>query len=300
MLGFSVIICTRSRPRVLADTVASVLACRPGPDELVVVDGSETGSARRVMEEAGPSGRSALRYLRSPPGACRQRNFGMARARGEVLVFLDDDAVLPPDAFGVLGRAYRDPDVVGATGRIIEPEPHRFGNTRSIWRRILLGSGAHGRMTSFGYPRRLQPLDEEADVEFMPGCCMTARAEVAKRLSFDEHLEEGLPYALAEDEDFSYRLSRCGRLRYLPALRVEHRNLGVLTVPSRAFNRQVVVNRSYLFAKNFDQTIPARLRFALLLVVLAGHRAINADWRGLQGLLEGVLSAWRTLGRRSP
>ena len=46
----------------------------------------------------------------------------------------------------------------------------------------------------------------------MPGCFMSARREAAS-VRFDEKLGA---YALAEDEDFSYRLSRRGRLVYLP------------------------------------------------------------------------------------
>ena len=146
-------------------------------------------------------------------------------------------------------------------------------------------------MSSFGYPRRLQDTESERDVEFMQGCLMSARRDAVERVGFDEELPG---YGLAEDEDFSYRLSRVGRLRYLPDAVVVHKNEGFRGSELRAFNRTVVVNRTYLFRKNFpDRTLLDRLKFAGLILVLAAHRLVNREWAGLVGLAEGSLAAWR-------
>ena len=148
-------------------------------------------------------------------------------------------------------------------------------------------------MTAFGYPRRIQDVDRERDVEFMQGCFMTARTEVAARLRFDEALAG---YALAEDEDFSYRLSREGRIRYLPAAVVDHKNIGFRSLGSREFNRMVVRNRAYLFRKNFPRTLASRIQFAMLILLLMVHRAVNREWSGVAGLAQGSLEAWRARG----
>jgi len=145
-------------------------------------------------------------------------------------------------------------------------------------------------MTRFGYPRRLQDTETERDVQFMQGCLMTVRREAAAALGFDEHLEG---YALAEDEDFSYRLSRTGRVRYLPDAVVRHKNTGMKSSAVRGFNRDVVVNRAYLFEKNFRTTPLAWAQFAGLVCVLVAHRVLNREWEGVRGLLEGSVEAWR-------
>src|SRR2546423_1542809 len=126
----------------------------------------------------------------------------------------------------------------------------------------------------------------------MPGGLMTARREAALRIRFDERLSG---YGLCEDEDFSYRLSRGGRLRYLPRATVAHRNVGAgeKLGDSREFNRMVVVNRAYLFRKNFRRTARARLGFAMLVGVLAVPRAVNGAPAGALGLLHGSLAARR-------
>jgi len=125
----------------------------------------------------------------------------------------------------------------------------------------------------------------------MPGCFMTARRELAAQVRFDENLGA---YALAEDEDFSYRLSQRGRLLYLHDVVVVHDKMGFRSYDSRALGRLVVKNRAYLFRKNFPQTPLARLQFWLLLVKLVGHRALNREWSGALGVLEGMA----TLARR--
>jgi GT2 family glycosyltransferase len=211
-----------------------------------------------------------------------------------VVVFVDDDTEVDPGLLAALAPAYADPAVAGATGRVIDRDLRRFGNMRSGWRRVLPGGGREGSMTRFGYPRRVQDETREHDVEYMLGGLMSARRELAARVRFDERLTG---YGLLEDEDFSYRLSRLGRLRYLPDAAVVHRNVDAARKVSparmREFNRTVVVNRAYLFRKNFPRAPLARLQFALLVGVLAVHRAVNGEWAGVRGLIDGSVEAWR-------
>ncbi len=290
-LRLSAIIATKGRPDDLAATLQSLSRCDPAPAEVVVVDGDEGRSAERVVQAAREHADAApLRYVASPAGLTLQRNRGVREAKGDVVVFFDDDVDVGPQLFAVLERAYRDPAVVGATGLVIEGGERRLGNKRSAARRLLFG-GAEGTMTRFGYPRRLQDLQRERDVEFMQGCLMSGRREIVQQVGFDERLPG---YALAEDEDFSYRLSRVGRVRYLPDAVVDHKNTGFRSTGTRRFNRDVVVNRTYLFRKSFRRTPLARLQFAGLIAVLVAHRALNREWDGVRGLLEGSLETWRT------
>ena len=79
---------------------------------------------------------------------------------------------------------------------------------------------------------------------------------------------------------------------YVPDIVVAHRKLGFGLQDSRVFDRRVVVNRAYLFRKNFRQTVLARLQFALFVLALVVHRLLNREWRGARGLLEGVAAVW--------
>src|SRR2546423_14167861 len=91
----SVVVPTRDRPTLLGEALTSVVQVA-GDDlavELIVVDASPgEPSAAEVAAGFGAV------YLRAPgAGSSAARHVGMARARGELLLFLDDDDVLLPD-----------------------------------------------------------------------------------------------------------------------------------------------------------------------------------------------------------
>ncbi len=289
-MDLSLIIATKGRPGPLRDTLASLRACDPLPREVLVVDGDPARTAEPVVEEHRAAGdRPPARYEATAAGSCLQRNHGTDLARAEVVVFSDDDVEFDPRIFAVLEEAYADREVVGVTARVVEEDARIAGGPTRL-RRLLPGGGEQGTLTRFGYPRRLVDLDTPRDVEFLHGCLMSARRDLAAELRFDEGLTG---YGLAEDEDLGYRLSRRGRVRYEPRAVVVHHKLGIGGMDTRAFNRRLVVNRAYLFRKNFPERGPlARAQFALLVALLGLHRAVNRDWPGVRGLLDGARAAW--------
>jgi len=291
-MRFSVVIPTMNRPEPLRRTLESLRDADPRPAEAFVIDASPEASARETVESF-QDGPVPLTYIHTEPSLTKQRNIGIDQTSGDVVVFLDDDVRLPSDLFAKLERAYDDATVVGATGWVTEPQPIRAGGPSSLLRRFAVAGSRKraGRFTRYGYPRYIVAEDTVRDVEFMPGCFMSARRELASQVRFDENLGA---YALAEDEDFSYRLSQRGRLLYLHDVVVLHDKMGFRSYDSRALGRLVVKNRAYLFRKNFPQTPLARMQFWLLLVKLVGHRALNREWSGALGLLEGMA----TLARR--
>jgi GT2 family glycosyltransferase len=269
--------------------IESLLACDPLPDEIIVIDGDPEESARDVIDElASDSSVPRLIYLLSETGSTKQRNRGIDASSCDVILFLDDDVVADTAIFAHFAAAYRDAQLIGVTGKIIDTDPRRFGGRKSRLRRWLIGTRKQGTFTRFGYPRYLVDGDRERDVERQPGCLASARREAAVLTRFDELLSG---YALAEDEDFSYRLSRLGRVRYIPWPSIWHENHGVRD--RRAVNKMLVLNRTYLFKKNFPQTALARTQFDLLLATLLAHRLVNGEWDAARGLLDGYRELWR-------
>jgi glucosyl-dolichyl phosphate glucuronosyltransferase len=298
-MRFSHIIATKGRPQALRTVLESSLVTLPRGSEVIVVDGDPERSGEPVVRELearmplGVEDAGRIRYLTSPPGLTIQRNRGIDAASGEVLLFTDDDCTLEPGIFEVLAAAYADASLVGASGLVVQPDTTRIGSDPySRLRRLVLGGGRQGTMTSFGFRRPIVDLDREHELEFMPGPFMSARREAAAVVRFDERLTG---YALGEDDDFSFRLSRTGRIRYLPDATVHHGEFGQQAMDPRLFNRILVVNRMYLLRKNFGSRLGAKLGFVALIAMLCGHRVINREWRGLRGLLDGLLEV-----RRSP
>jgi GT2 family glycosyltransferase len=286
-VSFSVIIVTKGRPQPLREALESSARVLPADSEVIVVDGDLERSAYAVVCDLRRRYPDVdIGYIHSAPGMTLQRNVGIDAAGGEVVVFIDDDCKLEPGLFEVLTTTYTDPSVVGATGRIDAASRDRLGpkpHSRLRW--LLLGGGRQGTMSSFGFRCPIVDVEQPRDVEFMPGAFMSARRDVAAEVRFDEGLTG---YCLGEDDDFAYRLSRRGRICYRPAASVFHQELGFRNMDQRKMNRLQVVNRAYLFRKNYAQTLRARAGFSALLAMLCTHRVLNREWSSLGGLIEGI------------
>lgn len=287
---FCAVIPTLNRPDLLERALGSILRCDPAPDEILVIDGSSEELARPVIEALARPGGPPIHHRILVGSLTEKRNLALAEGHGDVIAFFDDDACPEPDVFAKLAAAYADPGVVGATGHVVEPDERPFGRKESRLRRWLPGGGVDGSFTRYGYPRRVTDVTRACDIEFMQGCFMTARLGVAREVGFDERFAG---YGWGEDEDFTCRLSRRGRLRYLADAVVHHANTGFSTRDRRAFGRRAVLVRTYLFRKNFEQAPLARAQFQLILLIMLGHRLANRDWLGARGLVEGVVHVRR-------
>jgi glycosyltransferase involved in cell wall biosynthesis len=289
-MRFSHIIVTKGRPTVLFDTLEHLHGALPADSEIIVVDGdAERSGEAAVRKLDGQDGGPTVHYFAGVSGICAQRNAGLGAAAGEVVVFTDDDCLPASGYYDALAQAYADPRVVGATGRVLQRKATRIGSdVHSPLRRIVLGGGRQGSVTSFGFRRPIVDFETPRTIEFMPGGNMSARRAVALEVGFDEQLQYLSGYSLCEDDDFSYRLSRKGLIQYAPSAAVHHLSIGEQTRNRRALDRAVVVNRTYLFRKNFRPTLLAKLGFAGFIALLFGHRILNREWDGVHGLLEGL------------
>jgi GT2 family glycosyltransferase len=114
----SVVICTYTGGRwhQLQDAVESVASqTRPPLDIIVVVD-HDPLLLRRVLAELPSVVGVGNGEARGLSGA---RNSGIRVARGEVVAFLDDDAVAGPDWLEELAQPYADDIVLGVGGAIV-------------------------------------------------------------------------------------------------------------------------------------------------------------------------------------
>jgi glycosyltransferase involved in cell wall biosynthesis len=120
----SVIVPTRDRPAFLTDALASVrrAAEQLGPRgdvELIVVDNSSTDEHRCASRMAAC--RYGARHIQLlQPGVSRARNLGLLNARGQYVVFLDDDDALLPEHLTTLVAAIDDhPSAAAVFGQLM-------------------------------------------------------------------------------------------------------------------------------------------------------------------------------------
>ncbi len=241
-MTLSLIVCTVHRPGPVGRLLAAVAAQTRRPDEVLVVDASADRETEEVVR-----GFPGVAYSRVPAeerGLTRQRNWGIARTRGELVAFLDDDTVPEPAYFEeILACFGRHPEAVGVGGYIANevtwtraatgPAPlsvFRLGEWERRedyrWRlRRLLGldsPAGPGRMPAMGHARSVgffPPDGQDHPVELFMGGAATWRRDLLEKVRFSPWFEG---YGLYEDLDFCLRASREGNLWLCTRARLAH------------------------------------------------------------------------------
>lgn len=119
----SVIVPTRDRARSLAALLESLegLEAPPVPWEVVIADNGSTDETPRILAEwrAARPGREVVRV--SEPGKSRALNAAIARSRGQLLAFLDDDVVVEPRWLTEVWDYFTRCDCAAAQGSVVWP-----------------------------------------------------------------------------------------------------------------------------------------------------------------------------------
>lgn len=207
----SFIVCTRDRAKALASCIRSIEeTCRAHPaitTEIVVVDNGSTDATQDELRRMAAASRVTITIvMEGRPGLAFARNAGMQRARGRVLVFIDDDCEVGRPYLGELQRHYAKGDRVVRGGRV------ELGNRCDL---------------PFTVKRSPVPAVFTPDVHpggFVLGCNMTMHSEVAARIGrFDERFGAGAPLQSAEDTDYLVRAYVLGiPVEYVPDMTVYH------------------------------------------------------------------------------
>ncbi|MFI1210976.1 glycosyltransferase family 2 protein [Streptomyces sp. NPDC020802] len=128
----SVVVCvyTEDRWEDILAAVASVRAqSRPALETLLVVDHNQA-LLDRLSKEYKETGEVRVLANAGPRGLSAGRNTGIAASHGEVVAFLDDDAVAEHDWLLHFAEAYEDPLVMAVGGRTV---PIWASGRRPVW-----------------------------------------------------------------------------------------------------------------------------------------------------------------------
>lgn len=115
--GASVVVCayTQARWQDLCETIASLLAQRPEPVEIILVIDNNAALLEQSRRHFTQVRVVPNRHGRGLSGA---RNTGIEEARGALVAFIDDDATIAPDVIAKLAAAALRPGTLGATANI--------------------------------------------------------------------------------------------------------------------------------------------------------------------------------------
>lgn len=168
------VVCTFNRLKWLPKCLESLLAQDPRPDEIIVVDGPSTDGTREYLEEMEAKGLLTLVRQRKLDGISSARNLGLAAATGDVVCFIDDDAIAQPGWLRAVLDGYVDETVGGVGG----PVHHMDG-------RLSMGRNAVSTEGLWFDESRNQSIDGLYPV--MVGCNMSFRRSAIEAVGFDPY-----------------------------------------------------------------------------------------------------------------
>jgi GT2 family glycosyltransferase len=286
-LRASLIIPSYGRQAFLQETVGRFLNSRPESDwELLVVDQTpEPSPDLRALSESRPT----LRYLHiDTPGLPNARNVGIREARGEIVLFVDDDVVPDEGFLEAHLTAYADPQVGGVAGRIVEAleRPKMWRHTGGVGQVRLWD----GRIT------RHFETTRACDVDFAPGGNMSYRRQILLDIAGFDRRYGGTAHM--EEVDVSLRVTARGwRIRFEPDASLTHLSLQVGGCRELDLARWLYwYGHNYLLfaCKNLPRRfLPLFVAERVLKLLITGLRHLRPAYttRGLAGLRDGWASS---------
>lgn len=209
--SISVVIPTYRREEVLLQTLTALSQLEHPPGEILVMDQTPTHPPQVEQELKRQEAEGHIRHIRLPaPSIPVAMNLGVREAKGDLVLFLDDDIIPSPDLVANHCRAHAaHPEAWAVVGQIIQPTPHR--PTR---------------------PRRPTHLTQDLDVNFasdqprwltniMAGNCSVLRARFLELGGFDENFIP--PVSFRFETEFAKRLIAAGgRIWFEPRASIQH------------------------------------------------------------------------------
>jgi glycosyltransferase involved in cell wall biosynthesis len=226
----TVIICTRNRANDLKECLSAlVLQVRRFDDvEIVIVDNASTDNTKSIVDSFAKEQSAPIRYCyESKVGLCSARNRGRLEARGEVLTYIDDDAIPRSGWIDSIVSDFRNPETSCLGGRIfVTPKggiPKWFP-TELLW---AAGLTDHGD--------EMRPLNMPK--EMPPGGNFAVRSHIFDALGgFDERLA-----IYGDDDDFFWRAHQKGyKATYNPKMAINH---------CPTLDREILIRKAYAWGK---------------------------------------------------
>ncbi len=257
----SVVIPTRARPEMLRVCLESVSVQNYPRDRyevIVVEDGTQDGEA--VVKQLAVASSVAIRYFRIPhSGLATARNVGLARSTGDIVAYIDDDALAVFDWLTQHVTTLLQNGATGSGGRVSPSYPEKTLRSEVLPNGDMQWTGSNAEVP--GYP----------EVHHIPGGNMAFwRKALLEVGGFDAAFSACL--AWREETDVCVRLvSRGYHLLNNSKALVEHR-------AARWVNPIDRVRFSVVWAMTRDDGY---------------FRAKNFGWRGVGGAIRAALgNSW--------
>jgi glycosyltransferase involved in cell wall biosynthesis len=292
----SIIIVTKNRPNDLKKTLKCTTEKKflgYNSYEIIIVDSSSqeiVNQVKNLVEAAGASTSIPLTYLHKAVNMPAARNIGIQHARGDIVLFIDDDLILQKMALSRIVNDFQQFNEAGAIGGIVIEE---------TFKKSLFGT--------YGKPGiRINPLglitinlvggDKIVEVTSVRGCCMSFQKRVLIEVGGFDETYGGTSHC--EESDIQARIKGHGyKILYDPCIVSVH----VLSNTSRPKNlvsiTSVYENFTYFWFKNYVFSKPSYTICAvpfMICLLLKGilNALVNKNSSvipcSIKGLLRGI------------
>jgi len=313
----SVVVPTRNRPKELAELLQTILHQDYPPLEVIIVDDSPKYSAKSVAGLYSQNFKSVgcnLKYISgSVAGLPAARNLGVQIAKGDVILFLDDDTLLPDkNVLKIMAEFLgKNINVLGVQPLIISQTDsitrNRLTNKleNAIYKALMLtyhrdNTLAIRRSGASIYPNGLSKITK---AQRLSGCCCCYRREIFKQFKFDTNLKR---WGFMEDLDFSYRVYKKfpKSLCVIPYAKIVHSHTAEGRLATKMTIYMSTIYWFYIFFKDiFERSILNLVAFiwALMgnLIASTGglilKRKPRREWWTLIWLLNAYIIAFKNL-----
>jgi glycosyltransferase involved in cell wall biosynthesis len=284
----SVIIPTKNRLDDLLITLSAIDNNKVLPQEVIVVDQTETNQAESIKEFlAKKHSRLNVVYYHEPqiPGRLFACDFGAAKSSGAWLLFLDDDVSVAEDFFERLSVIIQPNSGVDAVCAVDVSQKNL-----PLWKALLRVVFWRG---PFSDPVTLvnkfyDKIDRPVKSRQFQGGYMCCKRHLYLEIGLDMNIPGG------GDIDFSYRASKKYNLVLDPKLRVRHRCALVDSYGRDQIEFRRTRSRVYFFRKNCEKNISNYAAFSWLMFgTFMGTLSRSLSSRStepIHGFLGGLLS----------
>ncbi len=289
-VSISVVISTYERPAFITKCLNSLCLQTRSPDEIIVVTKSFDLASRKTIQtyiSKYSNGITIKNVSVDELSVLYAENAGIESAKGNILCFIDDDAVAHPDWLARIIDYYQDPSIGGVGGQDIIYEDGSIVNERA---KVV------GKITWYGavIGNHHKFVEGVREVDVLKGCNMSFRRELLGRI--DERLRGEITYRFEEDICFGIKRQGYG-LIYDPAIQVDHyvvRNTGTRR-KQNWLPHTLVSNHNYVYLSLKYFSLPRKLIFLLYTFLVGDGGATGLFHTFVTGLREGDwLEKWRT------
>lgn len=291
------IIPTKDRPEKLINLLDSLSRQAVECGQIIVVDGGK--SVKEVVRSF--SDRLPVEYYECcPPGQIRQRNVGIAKLGGSIVLvgFIDDDMVLEANALEKMIDFWNrvEENTAGVGFNLVNIPPFRHSK---LWGFFLMSSPVYGCVLPSGYNSAIHNISSEIRTQWLGGGYTLWKREIIETFPQDNL---NTRWAIGEDLRFSYPIGKKYPLYVCAGSKLRHEHIDNLYAQKNT-DRYIGRKRSLAFFY-FVKSHPELSQLACLWMLIGsafvqliyGCATLKRKWLRLAlGQGEAILICFRSM-----